>query len=283
VIITDSGTVSGTAKFTFNGGTAICSGAILSGTFTAGTAVTAATKVVLKITVDTTGTYAVTTSAVNGVSFSGSGTFTATGMQDITLTANGTPTSSGTFNFTTGAGGCTFSVTVNAAPLNTTANFKAKIDGTQWVADKFSQCARMNGIINISGLGLDKKIITITLPDSGVHQYTLAWDNSSGSAGAFMDSALADVTAFTSNAGSSPGEAGGTLNITSIDETNKKMSGTFSFKAKRLTDNTYRNITEGVFTNVPYITSLPPSSFCPDRCEWHCCFYPFKQHCYSRL
>lgn len=114
-VITDSGTVSGTSKFTFNGGTAICTGAALSGTFTAGTAATASNKVVIKVTVDSTGTYAVTTSAVNGISFSGSGTFTTKGVQDITLTASGTPTTSGTFNFTTGPGGCTFSVTVNAA------------------------------------------------------------------------------------------------------------------------------------------------------------------------
>lgn len=34
------------------------------------------------------------------------------------------------------------------------------------------------------------------------------------------------------------------------------MTGTFSFKGKRHTDGTYRNITEGSFTNLSYITSL---------------------------
>jgi hypothetical protein len=233
-VITDSGTVSGTSKFTFNGGTATCTGAVLSGTFTAGTAATAGNKVVIKVTVDSTGTFAVTTSAVNGISFSGSGTFTTKGVQDITLTASGTPTAAGTFNFTTGAGGCTFSVTVNAAPPILTGNFKAKIDGVQWVADRYAQGARMNGIINLTGLGLDKKVITMTLQDSGVHQYTLYYDGAvADNAGAYTDSNSTSSIAFSTNAGSAASESGGTVNITSINETSKTMSGTFSFKVKR--------------------------------------------------
>lgn len=257
---TDTGTIGGTAKFSFDGGSGACTGAILAGTYTAGAATNSSNSVVLKVTVDSIGTYSISTGTVNGVSFSGSGTFTTTGQQNITLTANGTPTTSGSFSFKPGSSGCVFIITVNGVPNNTQGNFKAKINGTQWVADKYAQGARVNGLINLSGLGIDKKAIFITMKDSGVHQYTLAWDNSSYSAGAFMDSALTDVTAFTSNAGSTPDEGGGTVNITSIDEVNKTMSGTFSFKAIRFTDNTSRTITEGVFTNLPYITSLPPTS-----------------------
>lgn len=257
-VITGGGSAGGTAQYDFEGGTATCTGATLSGTFTAGTAVTAANTVTLDVMVDSIGSWIVTTSTVSGVSFSGSGTFTATGLQSITLNASGIPTIAGTFNFTPGADGCSFSVTVVPAATNVTGDFRAKIGGVQWVADKFSQCARMNNIINISGLGLDKKTITITLQDSGVHNYTLAWDNSSMSAGAFMDSALTDVTAFTSNAGTSPDQAGGVLSITSINEVTKTMSGTFSFKAVRQTTGETRTITEGVFNNIPYITSLSP-------------------------
>lgn len=259
--INGGGSAGGTAQYDFEGGTAACTGATLSGTFTAGTAVTAANTVTLDVTVDSVGSWIVTTSTVNGVSFSGSGTFTATGSQSITLKATGTPITAGTFNFTPGgADGCAFSVTVAAAPANVTGDFRAKIGDVQWVADKYAQCARMNNIINISGLGLDKKTITITVQDSGVHNYTLAWDNTSRGAGAFMDSALADVTAFTSNAGTSPDQAGGVLSITSINEVTKTMSGTFSFKAVRQMTGETRTITEGVFNNIPYITSLSPIS-----------------------
>ena len=255
-VVTGGGTTGGSAQYSFTGGTSSCTGASLSGSFTAGTAATATNTVALEVTVDSIGSYIVTTGTVDGIKFSGSGNFTVTGAQTITLTASGTPTNAGTFNFTL-ANGCTFSVIVAAAPVtNVTGDFRAKIEGTQWVADKIAQGARMNGIINITGLGLDKKAITITVSDSGVHQYTLAWDNSSNSAGAFTDSNLTNVTAFTSNAGSSPSDCGGVLNITSIDDVNKKMSGTFSFKAIRQTTGETRNITEGSFTNISYITSL---------------------------
>lgn len=254
------GSSGGTARYSFDGGTGGCAGANLNGLFIAGKSTTTANSVVLAVTVDSVGTYTLSTGTINGISFAGSGTFTSTGVQEIILNASGTPSTEGVFNFVPGTTGCTFSVAVQAAPVIVTGNFTAKIDGTQWVADRIAQGARMNGIINISGLGLDKKFVTMTLQDSGVHQYTLAWDGSAGNGGAFMDSTLTDVTAFVSNDGSSPDDAGGTVNITSIDETNKTMSGTFSFKARRSTDNTSRTISEGVFTNIPYITTLPPGN-----------------------
>jgi hypothetical protein len=135
VIVGGSGSAGGTAKYSFNGGTSSCTGAVLSGTFTAGTAVTSANKVVLQVTVDSIGTYTVSTSSLNGVSFSGSGTFTTTGIQTITLTATGTPAAAGDFNFTAGAAGCVFSVTVAAASGgggggNGTDYIRCSIDGT---------------------------------------------------------------------------------------------------------------------------------------------------------
>ena len=75
----------GTAQYSFDGGTASCTGAILSGTFTAGTPVTAANTVTLSVTVDSVGSYIISTGTISGVSFSGSGVFTSTGVQNITL------------------------------------------------------------------------------------------------------------------------------------------------------------------------------------------------------
>ena len=146
----------------------------------------------------------------------------------------------------------------NGGGINVTGDMRAKIDGVQWVAGKVAAAARMNGRIAIVGLSIDKKTVAITLADSGVHQYTLYYDGLN--AGAYQDSSLADITAFTSNGGSTAAESGGMLSITSIDEANKKISGTFSFKAKRDIDETYRNITEGSFTNLSYSTTLPPGN-----------------------
>lgn len=44
----------------------------------------------------------------------------------------------------------------------------------------------------------------------------------------------------------------GLLRVSSIDEEAKTVSGTFSFKAYRTTDNTFRTVSDGSFSNVPY-------------------------------
>ncbi len=137
-------------------------------------------------------------------------------------------------------------------------SFRAKIDGTQWTANKATGASRMQGFITVGGVSIDKKIISITVLDSGVHRYTL--DDNSMAVGDFQDSSLADVNSFTTNGGLNPGDAGGYFEITKIDTTKKTMSGNFSFKVMRQTDNGKRTITEGVFTDISYVTSFSPNS-----------------------
>ncbi|MBL0334277.1 MAG: hypothetical protein IPP73_02805 [Chitinophagaceae bacterium] len=138
-----------------------------------------------------------------------------------------------------------------------TGDFRAKIDGVQWVANKTTGASRMSGFINITGVGTDKKLITMTLTDSGVHHYIL--NDASFNVGAFQDSTLPNVVAFSSNASGDTAIAGGYVDITSIDTARKKISGSFRFKVLRPMDNLKRNITEGVFTNISYTTSLAPT------------------------
>lgn len=141
---------------------------------------------------------------------------------------------------------------------NFTGDFRAKIEGTQWVANKGAGASRMQGLINISGYSTDKKYITITLSDSGVHRYTLS--DATLNAAAYIDSTLPNPIAFTTNQGVYPTESGGEVNITSIDTVNKKMSGTFTFNVFRMMDGLKRSITEGSFTNLTYTTTLPPAN-----------------------
>lgn len=141
---------------------------------------------------------------------------------------------------------------------NLTGDFRAKIEGTQWVANKGYGASRMQGLINISGYSTDKKYVTITLSDSGVHRYTLS--DATLNAAAYIDSTLPNTQAFTTNQGTYPIQSGGEVNITMIDTANKKMSGTFSFKVYRMADGLQRNITEGSFTNITYTTTLPPAN-----------------------
>jgi len=150
------------------------------------------------------------------------------------------------------------SIIANPTPPGTTGNLKAKIDGTQWVANSYEGATRMLGLINIGGRSTDRKYLSITLTDSGVHNYTL--DNMSMNAASYIDSNLANAVNFTTNQGIGPGDAGGFVNITSIDVANKRISGTFAFRVFRQMDGAQRTLTEGSFTNLPYVTSLPPSN-----------------------
>lgn len=143
-------------------------------------------------------------------------------------------------------------------PDAVTGDFRAKIDGIQWVANSAAGAYRIGGLISISGRSSDKKYLTITLTDSGVHRYTL--DDMSFNAASYIDSNLANPINFTTNQGVNPGDAGGTLEITSIDTVKKKISGTFSFKVFRQSDGLQRTMTQGSFTNLSYAITLPPTS-----------------------
>jgi hypothetical protein len=130
-------------------------------------------------------------------------------------------------------------------------NFKAKIDGTWWVANKSATANKTFGFITLTGISSDKKALRILLLDSGVHNYTV--DPGSVNTAIFIDSSLATITTFTSNQATLPGQ----VNITAIDTANKTMSGTFSFKVHNQSDTTEKNFTEGSFTNISYSSSLP--------------------------
>ena len=150
------------------------------------------------------------------------------------------------------------SIIADPPPPGATGNLKAKIDGTQWVANSVESASRMLGFITIGGRSTDRKYLLIQLTDSGVHNYTL--DNISLNAASYIDSNLANAVNFTTNQGSGPADAGGFVNITSIDAANKRISGTFSFRVFRQMDGAQRTLTEGSFTNLPYLTTLPPTN-----------------------
>ena len=143
-------------------------------------------------------------------------------------------------------------------PTTVTGNLKAKIDGTQWVANSTAAASRMLGFISIGGRSTDRKYLSITLTDSGVHNYTL--DDMSMNAASYIDSSLSNAVNFTTNQGVFPRDAGGFVNVTSIDAVNKTISGTFSFRVFRQMDGAQRTFTEGSFINLPYATVLPPGA-----------------------
>jgi hypothetical protein len=130
-------------------------------------------------------------------------------------------------------------------------NFKAKIDGNWWVANKSASATRSFGFISLTGQSTDKKTLRILLLDSGQHVYTV--DAASVNAAIFIDSSQATPAVYTSAQATATGQ----VSITSIDTAAKTMSGIFSFKTHHQSDTTEKSFTEGSFTNISYSASLP--------------------------
>ncbi len=138
-------------------------------------------------------------------------------------------------------------------------DFRAKIDGVQWVAaDSAKGAAFLGGAINISGTSSDNKQISMTLNDTVTGVYTL--NQITSSLGVYTDQDSSGVYAFTTDQGVDTTQAGGIVTVTEIDKVNRTISGTFSFKAYRDIDNREKSITEGIFNKLPYLSSLPPAS-----------------------
>lgn len=148
--------------------------------------------------------------------------------------------------------------------VGASGEFRAKINGTQWVANQLIGATFMSGgtglprILLISGLSMDKKVIDIALVDSGVHKYTLGSDPMQ--VGVYIDSAAPNGEGFSSDMAEE--EVAGYVEITSINSAAQTISGTFRFKAGHEMDSTEIDVTEGSFTNISYAntTVLPPSS-----------------------
>jgi hypothetical protein len=138
-------------------------------------------------------------------------------------------------------------------------NFTAKIDGVQWSASGTKEGASiLGGVITISGISADNKQINITITDSVAGSYVLS--QSTTSFGAYADIDSSGMYAFSTDQGKDSSQGGGLVTITEVDPVGKTISGTFSFNVFRDLDGRMKSITNGVFTKIPYLTSLPPTS-----------------------
>ena len=138
-------------------------------------------------------------------------------------------------------------------------SLKMKVNGIMWEGDLFASASSMNGMLNISAIGSDKKRITITLFDKAPGSYILDIPATDGVA-AFVDSSESNPLAYATNQGRTPGQAGGTLEITKVDDVKKTISGNFQFRLFREFDSKQIFISEGTFQNLSYNSSLPAAS-----------------------
>jgi hypothetical protein len=140
-----------------------------------------------------------------------------------------------------------------------TANFTALINGNPWAAaDSLEGAAIVGGFINVTGISLDNKVISITLNGTTTGSYPLS--NNTVSVISLIDRNAANSNPFTTDQGADTSQSGGQVTVSSIDAVSKTISGTFQCKVYRSQDKQQYVITQGVFNKIPYTTSLPPAS-----------------------
>jgi hypothetical protein len=133
------------------------------------------------------------------------------------------------------------------------ANMVAQINGVQWAATDSTVSATFSqGLATIIGVSADGQEINITLSDTVVGLYALSQSSISFAIYTNLDST--GNYAWTTLQGADSSQAGGTVNIISLDPVNRTISGIFSFKAYRDSDGSQRNITAGTFYSIPYIS-----------------------------
>jgi hypothetical protein len=131
------------------------------------------------------------------------------------------------------------------------ADMVATINGVSWEAADSTQSATVSqGLVTISGISGNGQEISITLNDTVVGLYVLNQTSASLAIYANLDSV--GGYAYSTNQGSDTSQAGGTVNVISIDPVNRTISGIFDFKVYRNSDGTQKDITLGVFYNIPY-------------------------------
>ena len=138
-------------------------------------------------------------------------------------------------------------------PPTTAVEFKCKIGSASFDGSVNKFAAIQSGRLSITGVAPNNEIVMMQIPcPTGIISkgtYTLVGGSSIGT---YTVSGLSFSTSATT--GASPG----TLVITSVDTTSKKISGTFSYTA---TDSSWgqsgdtKGITNGVFNNIPYSTT----------------------------
>lgn len=127
-----------------------------------------------------------------------------------------------------------------------------KVDANQWTAAaNMANASIYNDISNVTGVNSGSSTITFTVNEAITLNGTYDLGFNTGNFAAYTSSS-ASSSAWISHLNAS---SGGTLFITALDTENELVSGTFDFVAIRPTDNNYKYITEGQFTNLSYSTS----------------------------
>ncbi len=140
----------------------------------------------------------------------------------------------------------------------TAGDFRAKIDGVQWeAAANMKNALVLNGLIIISGVSSDNKIITINLAEQTTGTYFL--NQNTPDAASYTEITNGATITYSTNQNGDTSLSGGSVTITEIDMVNQTISGTFSFNGYDQNTSSKKVVTEGVFTKLPFTKTLPPA------------------------
>ena len=152
-----------------------------------------------------------------------------------------------------------------STPTPAAASMTAKVDGVNWTSlTNRAAASIISNVTNLTGVASDSTLLTITIQDAVSVGDTIDLGPGSGNAGVFALTPNGLATAWSSNGNPA---CFGEMIITAMDVTNKKMSGTFEYKVWRASDNTFKTITDGIFTNITYATSISGGYSCPSSCS----------------
>lgn len=101
--------------------------------------------------------------------------------------------------------------------------------------------------IKVYGSSANGQTIILNVNSATVGEYNISQTN--GHYAEFIPNMSANATRYSTE---NSDNGSGFIRISSINEETKTMSGNFNFKAYRLSDGTFRTVSDGTFSNVPY-------------------------------
>lgn len=127
--------------------------------------------------------------------------------------------------------------------INPNAKMTCKIDGAQWTA-LTRVTTNTAGGFSINGSALQSDALDITIVGETTGTYTL---------GTMQFNFTASYSPVASNTDSLYTAINGTVVLSEVDQTNRRISGTFFFNAINVSNNALnKSITDGVFTSLSY-------------------------------
>jgi len=127
--------------------------------------------------------------------------------------------------------------------INPNAKMMCKIDGVQWTA-LTRVTTNTAGGFSINGSALQSDALDITIVGETTGTYTL---------GTMQFNFSASYSPVASNTDSLYTAINGTVVLSEVDQTNRRISGTFNFNAINVKNAALnKSITEGLFTSLSY-------------------------------